>query len=398
MKFEFFKNHSALITALISPFIKIKKNRVLFSSFGGQYNDNPKYISIELHESYPEIEIIWVVSDKANEMPPSYAKIVRYGSFEYFKALYSSQVIIDNHAGLRSSKYDRNKFWKYPLYRFLSRKIKTQLCISTWHGTPIKRIAMDEKGARERYIYLSSTNYILSGCQYTAEKLLTSLDGKTPILPYGTPRNDIFFVDTDIKALKNKLGIPIDKKVILYGPTFRDTIDNSGKFQMETLEIDKLLNELTNKFGGEWCFVFRLHNLVQKAIDISKIKRKYSDVNIINGNTYDDMAEYLACADVLLNDYSSSMFDYALSGKPCFIYAPDLQAYSTEDRGFYMNIKDLPFPVSVDQKGLFENIKWFDINSYKINIEKLLDTLGNYEQGTASARVVSDIIRFIKKI
>ena len=91
----------------------------------------------------------------------------------------------------------------------------------------------------------------------------------------------------------------------------------SGVFQLKALDIDALLSTLGEKFGGEWCFVFRSHNLVMKAIQNESLGI-HSD--IINGNRFPDMAEYLAVSDALLTDYSSSMFDYMLTKRPTFLY------------------------------------------------------------------------------
>lgn len=394
---SFIRKHAAILVGLVSPFIRIRKKTVLFSSFGGQYNDNPKYVSIKLHDQYPDYKILWVISNKAKEMPPDYVTVIEYGSIEYFKALYYSQCIIDNHAGLRSQKYERKKWFMMPLYSFLSRKLKHQLCISTWHGTPIKRIAMDEPGAREKYTFKSSSEYMLSGCSYTEKILFESLDKKLRMLNIGTPRNDIFFKNADVEVLKKKLGLPVDKKIILFGPTFRDDVEKSGKIQIETLDIRRLLNILSSKFGGNWCFVFRLHNLVQKAIDTERLRRIHGEVCFIDGNQCDDMAEYLACSDILLNDYSSSMFDYALSKKPCFIYAPDYDSYSTNERGLYFDMMDLPFPFSITQEELLSNIQSFDYEAYSENVDIMLNKLGNYEEGTASEKVVELLKRFVEK-
>lgn len=394
---SFIEKHAALLVGLISPFIRIRKGVALFTSFGGQYNDNPKYVSIKLHEQHPEYKILWVISDKARDFPPEYVTVLKYGSVEHFKALYYSQVIVDNHAGSRSSKYERREWYKMPLYSFLSRHIKKQLCISTWHGTPLKRIAMDEPGARDKYTFKCSTDYMLSGCSYTEDVLFKSLDKKVTMLGLGTPRNDLFFKELDINKLRRKLGLPVDKKIILYGPTFRDDIERSGKIQIETLDINRLLITLNKKFGGNWCLVFRLHNLVQKAIDVDDLCKRKGDICVINGNQCDDMAEYLACSDILLNDYSSSMFDFALSKKPCFIFAPDYDDYSYRERGLYFDIQTLPFPFAITQEQLFSNIEKFDDNLYFDEIDALLKRLGNYEEGKASEKVVELIDRFIKR-
>lgn len=391
---DFFNKHLALYYALKSPFLKIKPNTVLFSSFGGQYNDNPKYVSIKLHEDCPDIEQIWVISKKGKELPPPYARIVEYGTEAYFKAIYECKVIVDNHSGVRSSKYPKSIIFSV-WHKFLSRRRSGQLSISTWHGTPIKKIMMDEPNARQLYNYYSSTNYVVAGCTYTRDKLMCSLDNKDEIKMYGTPRNDIFFGSNRIKELKQKLGLPQDKKVALFAPTFRNSIEKSGLIQMKDLNLSLLCEKLSSKFGGEWCFVFRAHNLVISQINMKEIDP--SGKIVINGNMHDDMAEYLACTDVLINDYSSSMFDFALTQKPCFLYTPDLVEYSSEERGLYMDIRELPFPLSLTTAELIDSIDTFEFSDYKEKINVMLANLGNCENGNASAKIVEDIKNFINK-
>ena len=69
------------------------------------------------------------------------------------------------------------------------------------------------------------------------------------------------------------------------------------------------------------------------------------------------MEELLAIADLLVSDYSSIFFDYALTGKPSIVYAPDLEAYKTQERGFY---SDWPYdsgrPVALTTKELESEI------------------------------------------
>ena len=109
------------------------------------------------------------------------------------------------------------------------------------------------------------------------------------------------------------------------------------------------------------------------------------------------MAEYLACADVLLTDYSSSMFDFALTGRPCFLFAPDREHYEKRERGFYMSYDALPFPASYTGGELLEKIKTFDKESYKQKIAKFLAAIGDAEDGRASERITRCIIHFIRK-
>ena len=387
-------NLGILLTKAFGKVLPIKKKTVLFSAFGGQYNDNPKAISIKLHEKDSTIKQIWVKSDKSREEFPDYCYTVQYGSKEYYQFVTRAQVVVDNHVGLRvnyRTKKDLRSFFQ----TVFARKRKGQLCISTWHGTPLKRIGRDEIGSK-LIGFESCSDYVLAGCGLTADALKTSHFNTVPVKKYGTPRNDIFFTEISVRKLKEKLGLPLDKKLVIFAPTFRTDVDRSGVIQMNEFNFEKILSSLQNKFGGEWSFVFRVHQLVLKKIAVDEIVKKYGGV-LVNGNLHDDMAEYLACSDALITDYSGAMFDFALTKKPCFLYAFDREHYEREERGFYLGYDELPFPQSTTCAELVKSIDNFDEDEYRKKLEDFMIKIDDFEKGKASEKVVEDIIDYIYK-
>ena len=398
------KNKIKSLWKIVFGRLPVKKNTVLFSSFNGMYNDNPRYVSTKLHDKAPDTKIIWVVSEKNKEQLPPYVKAVKYGSIKYYSWIYRATVIVDNFMGIRPHEISQKlykKIIKSALRVFAPLRKKKQYNISTWHGTPLKRLGLDRfdnpqpKYKRRR----GSCDCMLAGCDLTRDCLKSAFIKDFPIefKMYGTPRNDILF-DTDINTfeLRQKLNLPNNKKIVLFAPTYRDdSINDSGITQMNDIDFDSLFCALQEKFGGEWCFVFRLHQFVINNIDIDSLVQKYG-ARFINGNVGDDMAEYLVCADVLITDYSSSMFDYALTKKPCFLYAPDKEHYENDLRGFYLSMDSLPFPTALDSEGLIEEIRHFDDSAYSTSVDKFLDDIGNVEDGHASERVVEDIAYFLE--
>lgn len=379
------------LTQLHRPIIK---NTVLFRSFMGQYNDNPKYVSEELHRRCPDIKIVWTVGNGKRESFPDYAELVELESAEYIKYVSRAEAVVDNYSGCRSRFVRDNSIIKRVLLSHICRRRNGQLNISTWHGTPLKHISLDEpvfKKAKHARAYLN-TDILIAGCKLTADAFSTALDWHEPVLMCGTPRNDILF-DGDKEQMKKKLGLPLDKKIILFAPTFRDNVEMSGIDQLQSMNFEKLFEALNEKFGGEWSFVFRSHNLVMKQIQENGLR---VNTDIINGNEHEDMAEYLVCADVLLTDYSSSMFDFSLMGKPCFLYTPDIINYRSNERGFYFDIACAPFPISETVDGLLENITMFDSDKYSDDVKLFLDSIGNTENGTAAQQITDKIIEHIK--
>ncbi|MDO4559446.1 MAG: CDP-glycerol glycerophosphotransferase family protein [bacterium] len=385
-------NFFRILRGLYYRLAPLIKECAYFSSFGGQYSDNPKYVSLKLHELAPEIKIFWAVSDDCRDVLPEYVTPVRAGSSMADRLRFSCNVVVDNYMGI--SIPCGPVIFKY--IKWMA-KNKEQLTVSTWHGTPLKKMGLDDVGSKaklskERQLL---SDFVVAGCRFTAG-VLTKTMQRTPYPTYltGTPRNDMLCsIDTvDIESLKNRLKLPHDKKIMLFAPTFRDNIEQSGISQVKALDVERILNQCACRFGDDWVFVLRVHNLVLQAIDTAKCETSL----IIDGNKGDDMAEYLVCADILLTDYSSSMFDFALTGRPCFLFAPDREHYEKRERGFYLDYDELPFPVAYTGGELLENIKAFDVSSYKENIEKFLAFIGNVEDGRASERIARCIMHFIR--
>jgi CDP-glycerol glycerophosphotransferase len=95
----------------------------------------------------------------------------------------------------------------------------------------------------------------------------------------------------------------------------------------------------------------------------------------VNASKYDEMQELLCMADVLITDYSSSQWDFALTGKPGFLFTPDLDYYQHEDRGFYTPIDDWPFPYAKTNEELSNLIK--NNGATKVTINEILSWNGS---------------------
>ncbi len=381
-----FKMKISYILGFLAP---LKKDTIFFQSFGGQYNDNPKYISEYLHEHYPNYKLVWGIDEKKCNISdiPKYIKIVKMNSIEYYKYAVRSKVVVENMNGIVGFVSEKSRKILPKLF-----KRKNQLNISTWHGIPLKYIGLDEikdKNKDIKYIYTSS-DYISSGSSYSYEIFKKSFY-PTKIKNNGSPRVDILFEknNDNLKNLKLKLGIPYYKKVVLYAPTFRNTAKESGIVQLNEMDIPRLLECLKNRFGGEWCFVFRAHHVVLTEVKLEKL-----DDNIILGFDHDDMNEYMAITDVLITDYSGCMFDYMLTKRPCFLYTNDKKDYIMNNRKLYFDMKTLPYESVCTPDELYRAI-----TNYKHNekiIESFLNKIGNNEDGKSSKIISDEIDRFMK--
>lgn len=367
--------------------LPIQRNTVLFKSFSGQYGDNPKYVSEKLYEVRPDIRQVWVSSGEASNVDfPSYAKVVPYHSWSYDYYASTAQAVVDNMSGIRAFRIKKQSPWRK---LFLSRKGQLNLC--TWHGTPLKQIGIQE--FKDIEAYQTSAKYMTSGNEYCYKVFKDAFSG-IPIEAKGTPRNDVFFRDNDIRAIRDRLGLPQDKKLLLYAPTFRDNASRSGLDQLAGTNLDELLNALQKRFGGDWALVIRLHHEV-----LVQLRESFSGFvdhqRVFDGNSHDDMGDYLAATDALWTDYSSSFFDYLLTDKPCFLMSLDREEYIAKERGLYFDIGELPFPFADTPEEFFNNIVSYDAAAEIVRRREFLEKLGNYEDGHASERFVKEIIDFI---
>lgn len=354
---------------------KIKK-RIIFSSFSGrQYSDSPKAISDYILENYPETEVIWAFINPKNFDVDERIKKVKYKSLRYIYYALTSRVYVDNV-----------EVWSLLRFR------KGQTTIETWHGggaykrVGIDRLDVGDLHKKHSVDKMNRMNIFLSSGKMFTEKVIRSAFGfKGEVLEIGLPRNDRLkkATETEVLKIKETLGLDKDKKVAIYAPTFR----NSLSLNPYSLDIQKISEALKEKFGGEWVMLLRLHYYMDKKLFKSDAQ------NTIDVTNYPDMQELLMVSDVLFTDYSSSMWDFSLNFKPCFLYATDIKEYSGE-RDFYTRPSTWPFPMAEDNETLLKNIKDFDLAEYVKKVAEHHTTLGSSESGNAT-KIISERIKEI---
>lgn len=355
--------------------LPIKKNKIfMFSYYGGQYGDSPKYITEYILKNYPKekFDIVWAFTDLDSKKDLKGIRKVRVMSLRYFFELCTSKIIITN---FRTTE--------------LFKKRKEQYYIQTWHSSlRLKKIEKDaEESLEKSYIDMAKKDskkidLLLSGCKYSTEIFKNSFWYKGDILECGTPRNDILVnCDLEVGRIKNKLNIK-EKKVLLYAPTFR----KDGNLDVYDIDYKRVLKSLEDKYGEEWIILVKLHpHLINKSNEI-----EYNE-KIVNATSYDDIQELLAVSDILISDYSSLIFDYLVVGKPCFLYVPDIKDYISKDRDLYFDIEKLPFINVKSNDELIEKIINFDEVNYKKNIKDFSNYIGSYEKGNASEKLMKKI-------
>lgn len=355
----------------------IDNKKIIFCSYGGrQYSCNPKYLFEYIVGRYGNaFTYIWILNSPCI-MPEKYGsvKIIKFMSFQYIQHVLTAGIIIDNMA----------------IKSFLPFR-KNQIILYTWHGGgAYKKVNIDAFFNKKyissmkvtREVSARMVKYVISSCKKFTE--VSSKAWAIPpekFLPIGMPRNDIIFniPENTIKKVKDYFRLDYPKKIVLYAPTFRGDYNNANEM-LFSLDVQDLLGSLNIKFGKDFVFLYRSHHASNKnTFDVK-------NNNILSASDYNDMQELLCATDVLITDYSSCIWDFSFTYKPCFIYAPDLKSYK-EEQGFYTPVEDWPFPFSETNDKLFENILKFDSGKYINAVKKHHMDLSSYENGTATKKL-----------
>lgn len=374
-----------IFRAAVMKKMKVVPNRITFGTFQESYADNCKYIAEKIAERGLDYELIFIVNEDVYAYKdafeiPAHVRLVQRDTMEMYYALATSKFWIDNALMC---------IWKrIP-------KKKEQIYLNTWHGSlGIKKLKGTDMWKQIAKNGDRMIDYFLTDSVFDEQVFSQSFWPNVKHMKVGHPRNDIFFDQNKIKELRKKVydyyKIPPHVKTVLYAPTFRD---NKKDISAIDVNFQKLTEALTERFGGEWMVINRLH--FHNAINL-KTKGKFQNTKgIINASQYPDMQELLAAADVGITDYSSWIFDYLFTGRPAFIYAADIEKYRN-DRGFYYSLDETPFLIASTNEMLGENIRSFDSQVFHEKVEEFLKNKGCYEAGKACDQVVDFIINNTK--
>ncbi|MBE5957553.1 MAG: CDP-glycerol:glycerophosphate glycerophosphotransferase [Lachnospiraceae bacterium] len=373
------------ITLYIFQKMPLKENWIVFESFMGRNcSGQPKYIYEYMQKEFGnKYTYIWLKDRKGIKIKGKHKSCKRW-SLKYFYYM------------------NRSKYWVTNMRQPLSipRRDET-ICLSTWHGTPLKKLVFDMEdihSANPKYkevVYKQTRgwDYLISDNPFSTEVFQSCFQfEKEKILESGYPANDpLYAKDLEERAakIKKKLGIPQDKKLILYAPTWRDDeMYDAGEYKFSlALDIDRLKKE----FGDEYVLLLRLHYLVVDRLDMSSFGDFTKDVC-----NYDDITELYMISDMLITDYSSVFFDYANLKRPILFFMYDLEKYRDVLRGFYLDIeKDLPGPIFRTNDELVEAIKDIDkiTAENKEKYQQFYDRFCCVDDGFAAKRVVEKVFK-----
>lgn len=362
-----------------SYFVPVQNKTILFNSFGGRaVNDSPKAIYDEIcqRSEFRDWKLIWALVNPEQVEIPRGEKI-KIDTPAFFKALLYSRVWIGN------SGTDRD----------ISLKLKRNLRVETWHGTPLKKICGDEHTETfaikpDDYKGPIDNETIRCAQSQYDRQLFKRLFHCTEdsILLSDLPRNDeiLNISEERIARVKSTLGIPQEKKVILYTPTYREYLLNEDNKTYVAPPIN--FNKWKSVLGEKYVLLIRAHYAVTASLnliedDFVKDVSKYCSVN-----------ELYAVADMMISDYSSTYFDYSILNRPMFCFAYDRIEYEKK-RGLYVVLDQfLPCRIDYNEESLLDSILNVDIEYASEQTKKFQMKYAPYA-GNATKMVVDEIVK-----
>ncbi|MYW64729.1 CDP-glycerol glycerophosphotransferase [Streptomyces sp. SID8379] len=307
--------------------LPVSRGTVVFESHMGTcYGDSPRAVHEELLARRRGARVVWSYADDPTGFPKD-AKLVRRWSWRYLWALARAEWWVDNQGFPHA--LDKPRHTTY---------------LQTWHGSAYKRMGHDEirhktqnapqreqlaraVGRFDKFLVRSEhdVNTLARAYRIPEERLMR----------IGYPRNDrlVEARGRDERegrfprpALAAALGIPDHRTIVLYAPTFRGA--PGGKQAQLLLDV----REFAERFGDTHTLLVRAHYMETATLPVT------APGAVVDVSRHHDVSELLCLADVLVTDYSSIMFDYALLDRPIVHFAPDLDTYAAE-RGSYFDLR-----------------------------------------------------------
>lgn len=353
--------------------LPLNKKTIIFEGWwGAKYHCNPKYLYEYINKHYPKYRCIWFLND--NYIPiHGNAKRVRRKSLQYYYYLSVGKYFVNNV----------NFHDEYV-------KRKGQIEIQTMHGTPLKTLGLDVPGElddpqdRERFLRRRARWDYLVVQSHRASQITSSCYAyNKEFLRTGYPRNDILFEKNnlnDINKIKEKMGIPLDKKVLMYAPTWR---------KRNFFDMHMNIEDMKKALGDKYILILRIHPFAYKGFDETIL----NDF-VYNFSTYESVEELYLVSDIVITDYSSVMFDYTILNRPILFYTYDLKEYRDYLRGFNFDFeKEAPGPLIENYEELKQAILDIENVSKKYDnaLQKFRKTFNEYEKGTASEQIFKKV-------
>lgn len=363
-----FRLFANTIMRIWGVFVWTDDKMVLFSSLGRRYNDSPKavYEYMISQPRFRDYKFVWALEEMDTEIPGNPLK-VKADSIRYF------MLSLKAHYWITSVNIERS----------LRYKKKDCIYLNTWHGVPLNAVGNAVPG-RHEFDY-SHLNFLCYESDWSKKVYMQSF--KVPehlMLASGLPRNDVLYhVDnTKVVALKKKLGLPLDKKVILYAPTWRDSNDQGKTYSLKPpIHLDKWEERLKD----EYVLLFRTHHYTTLLLGVqfNDFVRDYS--------SYPDINDLFIVSDLLISDYSSCITDYSILERPIICFAYDYDTYS-KSRGLNIDFhKEMPGGIQSTEEEVLDRILTMDTEEECRKTREMLKDKFTYIGGHATEICVNAV-------
>jgi len=348
--------------------------RIVYNSFHGRYSDNPRALFERLADR-PQLEHIWLMDPAHAAVFPADVRTVDIESDDAVTALESADLLVAN-------THTEREWTKRPGTTYLQ----------TWHGTPLKRIHNDVLWAPEGRLRrldrdIAKWDLLLSPNAVSTPRLRDAFGYAGPLEETGYPRNDLLSrCEGQVvgEQVRKALEIEPGTTAVLYAPTWRD----DEVFAEGSPEIAIALDvaRFTERLGPDVTLMVRSHNMVTGRSVLAQLP------GVVDVSYYPDIRDLYLAADVLVTDYSSVMFDFAVTGKPIIVYAYDLDRFRDEVRGFYFDpVPVAPGPVLARSEDVLEVLDDLDgvSDRYADRYAAFRQTFCSLEDGQVSDRVLA---------
>ncbi|MFE0588545.1 CDP-glycerol glycerophosphotransferase family protein [Micromonospora echinospora] len=288
------------------------------------YACNPAAIHAAARRLAPHVRGLWVVRrDRVDSLPPGLEYVVA-GTAAYFRALARARWLVNNV--------------NFPDHL---RKRPGSVHVQTHHGTPVKVMGLDQRryplGASGMDFAallrrIDRWDYSISSNSFSTQMWERAYPASYTTLEVGYPRNDRLVNATadEVADIRAGLGVGPGERVVLYAPTHREHLPG----YRPPFDPHQLLDAL----GPHGRLLVRSHYFHDREPDASGWP---SGDRVTDVSGYEPVEELYLAADVLVTDYSSAMFDFAVLDRPIVVYAPDLAAYRLA-RGVYFDVTEEP--------------------------------------------------------
>ena len=315
-------------------FVRMDDKMVLFSAHSRKYNDSPKAIYERMLASglFSDYTLVWALEDLDSDIPGAPVK-VKSDSISYFR--YSLKA----------------KYWItcVNIERSLHYKKKGCLYLNTWHGLSINYCGNAVPGRKD--FDFGAVDYMCYESEYHKQILIRDfLAREAAMIPTGLPRNDVLYdtSEDEILSIKKRLGLPLDKKIILYAPTWRDSTDNGATYAIKPpINVEYWEEQLKD----DYIVLLRTHAYTNKLLGI-----EFDDF-ILDYTSYPVINDLFKVSDILVSDYSSCIADFSILERPIVCFAYDYETYRVH-RGLYLDLeKDMPGGVNRTEEEVIARIR-----------------------------------------